>query len=216
MKPAAVGFRVHSGWTALVALTVNKGTPSILRRQRAELARTFTYEYRQPYHTAAKMPADEAGVFVSRMRAEARRLALEAIRKLEGALGKEGYSLTRSGLLLASGRPLPELAGILASHSLIHTADGELFREAILDATARCGLPCATVKEKDLLEAAPRTLGLKSSDLLRRIRGLGRSLGPPWSQDEKYSFLVAWLSAVAPPSARLSARVATRGKSRRQ
>lgn len=216
MEPAALGFRVHSGWTALVAVTVNKGTPAILARQRAQLVETFTYEYRQPYHTAAKMPADDAGAFVSRMRAEARRLAFRTIRRLETALGKEGYGLTRSGLLLASGRPLPELAGILASHSLIHTADGELFREAILHATARCGLECATIKERDLLDSAARNLHLKPSDLSRRMAELGSTLGPPWSQEEKYASLVAWLAAVAPAATQFSAKVATQGKSHRQ
>lgn len=216
MKPAAVGFRVHSGWTALVALTLKEGAPSILARERAQLVRTFTYEYRQPYHTAARMPAGDRGAFVSRMRAEARRLAFRTIHRLKTALAKEGYSLTGSGLLLASGRPLPELDGILASHSLIHTADGELFREAILDATVRAGLSCARIREKDLLDAAARTLGLKSREVSRRIQGLGRPLGPPWSQDEKQASLVAWLAAVAPPSAASSARVATPGGLRPQ
>jgi hypothetical protein len=198
MKAAAVGFRVHSGWTALVALTVNEHTPLILARERAHLVRTFTFEYRQPYHTAARMPAGDRGAFISRIRAEARQLAFRTIRRLKTALAKEGYSLTRCGLLLASGRPLPELAGILASHSLIHTADGELFREAILDAAARAGLPCARIRERDLFDSAAHTLGLRTSDVLRRIRGLGRSLGPPWSQDEKHASLVAWVAALAP------------------
>jgi hypothetical protein len=214
MKAATVGFRVHSGWTALVALSVREGKPSILARERAELVRTFTYEFRQPYHTAARMPAGAREAFVSRIRAEAKRLAFRAIQRLKVTLHKQGYSLARSGLLLASGRPLPELAGILASHSLIHTADGELFRKAILDATARCGLPCTTIKEKDLLESAARTLGMKSSGVSRRIREFGRPLGPPWSQDEKYASLVAWLAAAG--LVRSGSRVATRGKSRRQ
>ena len=206
MKPAALGFRVHSGWTALVALTAQDGTPSILARDRARLVRTFTYKYRQPYHTAARMPVRDREAFIQSIQAQARRLAFRTILRLRTRLENEGYSLTRSGLLLASGQPLPELAGILASHSLIHTADGELFREAILDATTRCGLPCVRIKERDLLDFAARSLGRKSSDVWRRIVGLGRALGPPWSQDEKRASLVAWLATVAPRSARLSVR----------
>jgi len=216
MKPAAVGFRVHSGWTAVVAVAIDEGIPLVLARERAHLVRTFTYEYRQPYHTAATMPADDREVFVSRVRAEARHLAFRTISRLRDTLGKEGYSLTSSGLLLASGRPLPALAGILASHSLIHAADGELFRDAILDATARSGLLCAKVKERDLLDSATRILGLQSRDLSRRMRELGRRLGPPWSQDEKYASLIAWLAAVGSRTARSSARAVTRGKLRPQ
>jgi len=215
MKSAAVGFRVHSGWAAVVALAVNKGGPFILARERARLVRSFTYEYRQPYHTAAKMCVGERAAFLSGVRAEARHFAFRAIRDLKAALEREGYALQRAGLLLASGRPLPGLASILASHSLIHTADGELFREAILDGAARCGLRCATMKEKSLLESASRILGVKPADLSRRIRGLGRLLGPPWSQDEKYASLVAWLAVAAPSLALSSARFATRRKSPR-
>jgi len=40
----------------------------------------------------------------------------------------KGYRPVGSALLLASGRPLPKLETILASHALIHTADGEHFR----------------------------------------------------------------------------------------
>jgi hypothetical protein len=30
--------------------------------------------------------------------------------------------------------------------------------------------------------------------LKRRVAGFGKSLGPPWSQDEKFATLGAWLS----------------------
>ena len=136
MKRAAVGFRVHSGWTARIALTITKGSPAVLVRQRTSLVKTFTYKFRQPYHTAEKLPPQEARAFVARVRSEARRLALRAIRDLKAEIEAQGYALTSFGLLLASGRPLPALAKILASHSIIHTADGELFREALLHAAA--------------------------------------------------------------------------------
>lgn len=194
MKSAAVGFRAHSGWTALVALAVTKGVPSVLARQRLHLVETFTYEFRQPFHTGEKMPLDEARAFISRAQKEARRLALRAIRKLQIELKEQGYSLARCGLLLSSGRPLPELSKILASHSLIHSADGELFREALLHAGARCGLKAITIKERELLDSASRALHVTPNDLTRRIAELGRSLGAPWTQDEKLASLVAWLA----------------------
>lgn len=197
MTSATVGFRVHSGWTALVALAVTKGAPSVLARQRVHLVKTFTYEFRQPYHTAEKMPPNKGRLFISRVQAEARRLAFRAIRDLQAGLEAQGYELARCGLLLASGRPLPRLPEILASHALIHTADGELFREALLHASARCGLETVTVKERELVAVASRALRLKPGDLTRRAAELGRPLGPPWSQDEKFASLAAWLALVA-------------------
>jgi hypothetical protein len=204
MKHAAVGFRVHSGWAAMIALSVTKGAPVVLVRERLHLVENFTYEFRQPYHTAEKLPLGEALAFVARVRSEARRLALRAIRELKTKLRDQGYSLTGFGLLLASGRPLPAFAKILAAHSLIHTADGELFREALLHAAARTGLKPVVIRERELAHSASRTLRRRPADLAQSISALGRPLGPPWSQDEKLASLVAWLAASLPSTSHLS------------
>ncbi len=193
-KQGALGFRAHSGWAAVVAVRVDKGVPAVLARQRVHLVETFTYEFRQPYHTAKKMPPGEGREFISRMRTEARRLAYRAIRELASRTQEQGVKLTRCGLLLASGRPLPALDKILASHALIHTADGELFREALLHASARCGLRDFRVKERELLDRAGRAFRLKPAEIMRCVTELGRPLGSPWSQDEKFATVAAWLA----------------------
>ena len=198
MKQAAIGFRAHSGWAAVVAVCLDRGLPVVLARQRVHLVETFTYEFRQPYHTAEKMPQGQAREFISRMRTESRRLAYRAVQELESRTQEQGVKLTRCGLLLASGRPLPVLEKILASHALIHTADGELFREAILHASARCGLRDFRIREKELLDRAENVLRLKSAALMRRVTELGRSFGAPWSQDEKFAALAAWLALATP------------------
>jgi hypothetical protein len=198
-KQAALGFRAHSGWTALVVVSLEKGFPTVLARERVHLVETFTYEFRQPYHTAGKMPLDKARAFISRVQNEARRFAYRAIHSLQTDLQEKGFKLARCGLVLASGKPLPILDKILASHALIHTADGELFREAILHASVRCGLSNFTIKERELLDSAGRVFRCKPSDLLRRVTELGRPLGSPWSQDEKFATLAAWLASTLPP-----------------
>ncbi len=200
MKSAALGFRAHSGWTALVALSLARGAPCVLARQRIHLVKTFTYRFRQPYHTAKNLPLDEARAFIFSVQTEARSLAYRAIRKVQESLQAQGYRLARCGLVLASGRPVPSLPDILASHALIHTADGELFREALLHASARCGLLSKTAKERELLNEASRVLRLTPSILTRRIADLGRPLGAPWSQDEKLASLIAWLALASKPS----------------
>jgi hypothetical protein len=197
-KRAALGFRVHSGWSAVVAVCLEKGAPVVLARQRIHLVETFSYEFRRPYHTAEKMLAGQGREFIERVRDEARRLACRAIRELGSRTREQGVELTRCGLLLASGRPLPGLEKILASHALIHTADGELFREALLHASARCGLRDFRIKEKELLDRAGKALRFKPAELMGRVTELGRSLGSPWSQDEKFATIAAWLALKAP------------------
>ena len=199
LRQAALGFRVHSGWAALVAVSLEKGAPVVLARQRVHLVETFSYEFRQPYHTAEKMQSRQACEFIERIQDEARRLAYGAIGDLQSDLQEKGLKLTRCGLLLASGRPLPALEKILASHALIHTADGELFREALLHASVRCGLRDFRIRERELLDRAGQALRLKSDDLMGRVTELGRPFGAPWSQDEKFATLAAWLALRAPP-----------------
>src|SRR5882762_1571688 len=194
VKQAAAGFRENSGWTALVAVCLEKGAPIILARRRVHLVETFGYEFRQPYHTAEKIPLDKARDFVSRMQSEARRLARRAILGLRSDLQTQGFALKCCGLILAAGRPLPDLEKILASHALIHTADGELFREAIVHASLRSGLTMCTVKERELLDRAGQAFRIKSAALLQRVTELGRPLGAPWSQDEKFATIAAWLA----------------------
>lgn len=194
MKPAAVGFRTHSGWAAMVAVCLEKGAPRVLVRERVQLVETFSYRFRQPYHTAEKLPLGEAREFVARMEAEAERLAHRAIHTLESDLEKQGFRATRCSLLLASGKTLPNLEKILASHALIHTADGELFREALLCAAKRSGLATAKIKERQLLEIGQQALRTEPAALVCRLAELGRPLGPPWAQDEKFATLAAWLA----------------------
>ena len=200
MNQAALGFRAHSGWTSLVAIALEDGLPMVLLRQRLHLVRNFTYEFRQPYHTAEKSPRAEASGVISRARAEARSLAYKAVHSVQARLQTEGYVLKCCGLLLASGRPLPSLLQILESHALIHTADGELFREALLHASKRCGLETFGVKERDAIDIFVDSLRLQPGEIKRRLADLGTGLGPPWKQDEKLAALIAWLS-LANPSA---------------
>jgi hypothetical protein len=172
-----------------------------LLRERPHLVRTFTYEFRQPYHTAQKGSPAEARDVVERARIEARSLAWQTISSAQSSFQRQGYEVKRCGLLLSSGKPLPELSRILASHALIHTADGELFREALLHASVRCGIDSFTALESGLFERASQTLRLKDDELARCLIHVGAEVGSPWTQDEKLASLVAWLSLISQPRA---------------
>jgi hypothetical protein len=193
MKQAAVGFRVHSGWSALVAVSLENDAPTVLSRERVHLVETFSYKFRQPYHTAEKMPLERARAFVEGALSEAKRLATKALLSTRAELEKRGYQVERCALLLASGKTLPSLDRILLSHALIHTADGELFREALRCSSDGCGLVMMCIKERELLDRGALAFRASREKLLRRMTELGRSLGSPWTQDEKYAALAAWL-----------------------
>jgi len=194
VETAAVGFRVHSGWAAAVVVCGPVKAPEVVERRKIQLVKLFSYTYRQPYHTAKAMTPPEAANFIRRMQAEGKRLGVAALRSLQADVQGAGWKITRAALLLASGRALPGLKKILASHALIHTADGELFRESLRAACEQCELPVSAMREKELFAAASKELGLPPAQLKQRIAGLGKSLGPPWTEDEKLAALAAWLS----------------------
>jgi hypothetical protein len=140
------------------------------------------------------MTLDEARTFLEQQRIEANTLALSAIRSAQTEVAQQGYKLTRAALLLASGRPLPELPKILTSHSTIHTADGEFFRESLIHSCKRTKLAMNPIKERELLATASATLRRKPAALTKFLTNLGKPLGSPWTTDEKLATLAAWLA----------------------
>lgn len=194
MKAAAVGFRVHSGWAAAVVVCGPVEAPVVLERRKIQLVKIFSYAFRQPYHTAKAMTPPDGAKFIRSVQADGKRLGMAALRSLQADVDAVGFKIARAALLLASGRTLPELEKILASHALIHTADGELFRESLRAACSGCKLPMKAMREKELFTEASRKLGVPAAQLKRRIAGLGKSLGPPWTEDEKLATLAAWLT----------------------
>lgn len=171
------------------------GSPAVIDRRRIELTKSGIP--RQPYHAAEGMELQAAKKFLQRCTNAARLLARQAVRAVIGDLRKNGYEVVGSGVLLASGRPLPSLAATLASHALIHTAEGELFREALIRASEHFDLPVTTMKERELYARGAGQLRIPLQKLGCRLTDMGRTIGPPWRQDEKLAALVGWLRLAA-------------------
>jgi hypothetical protein len=198
MSRATIGFRAHSGWAAFVVLCADARSPNVIDRRRIELIDQEVPSAKQPYHAAKKLELPEAHNLVNRCVERTQLLATQALRALVKNLLEQGHEVVGCGIVLASGRPLPALAATLASHALIHTAEGELFRNAIVHAGESCGLPITGVKERDLFIRASAQLRIPEDKLRLRLVDMGRSIGAPWGQDQKYAALVAWLALAAP------------------
>jgi hypothetical protein len=191
---AALGLCVHSGWAVLVAVSGPLAAPAVLARRRIELTDRASPGGNQPFHAARGLPLDAAGQLAGRALDGATRMARGALAAAAGELRRQGAGRIACGILQSSARPLPSFAAVLASHALVHTAEGELFRDALATAAAGQGLPVLRVKERELLDRCRARLGVAAGDLERHLAGLGRTLGPPWRQDEKLATLAAWLA----------------------
>ncbi len=186
---AALGFRAHSGWAALVAVAGPLSSPVVIIRRRVELADDSMP--RQPYHAAEKLDLREATALIRHCADRASLLARQALREAVAEVNSQGFKAAAVGILASSGRTLPSLPAILASHALIHTAEGELYRNALARARE---LPVTRIKEREILASAESVLGLPAIRLQQTISDLGKALGPPWTQDQKLAALAAWLS----------------------
>jgi len=191
MKRAAIGVRMHSGWGALVAVSNSAGTVEAIDRRRVTITSPGTPGANQPYHFAENLELPEAEKFLGNCFAASRGLAMAAVRDVVGELRGRQYRVVGCAVLLASGRLLPPLSKILASHALIHAAEGEFFREAFSKACEGLDLSVTGLRERTLDECVQTTFGNAATRMWQQISTLGRSLGPPWTKDQKTAALAA-------------------------
>jgi len=189
MKRAALGVRMHSGWGVLVAISGDADSFEILDRRRIVTTDPSIPGANQPYHYAANLELPESETYLADCAALSERLASEAVASVVQIL--RNYRIAGSAVLLASGRPLPSLSKILASHPLIHTAEGDFFRDAVRKACERSGIPVTAIRERELDERAKTAFGKAASRIQRQISALGSSIGPPWTKDHKTAALAA-------------------------
>ena len=180
----ALGFRAHSGWVAVVAVAGTIDAPRVLERRRIVIADPEMPGSKQPYHAAAELSFPQAEDLVRRVIESSRALDLEAISATVKGLQSRDHEVAGRGVLLGSGKTLPGLERVLASHALIHTAEGEMFRDVPVWAAMECHVPVTGVREKALDVAS-----------LRRIDSLGKLIGPPWTQDQKYAAVAALMAS---------------------
>ena len=190
---AALGFRVHSGWAASVAVVGPRGAPRVIDRRRLELIDPKARGAQQPYHAAKEMKLADAEAFLKRCSSATLATATASLRDLVSDLVNKGYKIAGACILLGSGRPTGDLAATLRSHAMIHTAEGQFFRNALQNACESCSVPLLGVKEKELLSRATDGIRIPTAELHQRISEIGKSIGPPWRQDEKLCTIAAWL-----------------------
>jgi len=191
MKRAGVGFREHTGWAAMVALGGGVTAPVVLARSRYELSEGDLP--RAAYHAARQLDVENAGRLVHQVGLVARSAAESQLRRTVAELEAAGYEVV--GTAVAAPRELPaDLSEILGSHPLVHTAEGQLYRDALAEAAELVGLPLTRFLQQELYEETAVLIGTSEASLQAQLTGLGRALGPPWQRDQKEAAAAAWLA----------------------
>ena len=181
---------MHSGWGILVAVT---DTAQIIDRRRIIVITDDIQGGKQPYHHAEEIGLADAEKYLAGYISKCDRLACKELQRTISELHSRGYQAATAALLLASGRTLPALPQILAAHPLIHSAEGELFRQAVRQSCESLSIPVMGYRERDLQVHAKKSLA-NSSKVLRELAAAGKTMGAPWTADHKSAALAAYLA----------------------
>lgn len=183
MGKAALGFKPRTGRAVLVAIAMEEGGPRVV--DRAEIALLPPGEM-APYHAADGLAPAAADKHVREAIARARRLAREAIRDAAKRCAAAGHEAHACGILTGKGLPQAWTTDeILAVHVRMHMAEGEMFRDILVEAARAQGFAPATLPDKTALDDAARKLAIPRAKLDKRLAAIGKEAGPPWGAYQK-------------------------------
>jgi len=177
-----------------MAVAGNAAAAEILKRSRIDIVDRTAAGAVQPYHFAQGQPLAAAERHLANCAASSERLAFEGLHKAADEIRQSKAEIDGCAILMASGRPLPELSKILGSHPLIHTAEGEFFRQAFWRAAKRLKIQVTGFRERDLEQQARDVFGdAAAAEVDKTVANLGKAIGPPWTADQKLATLAALL-----------------------
>jgi hypothetical protein len=176
----------------MVVLGGTPAAPELLARSRVQLIDDHDPESKQPYHAVEFLCVEEATGRLDGYMAVATRLAHDSIRSQSEQLQERGIIIRSVGIIDSSSRKQISLPAILASHALIHAADGDHFRNALFVAAEQCRLQVCRIPARTLEAHAGKCLRLPANRILATVNKLALGKGPPWGADQKKAALLAW------------------------
>jgi hypothetical protein len=189
-ETVALGFRVKSGWAAVVLLTGPIGSPALRDNRVIDLSDPRFPETRQPHHAATGQLETDAKK-IKRRTNIVQGVTKQSIKKRLADYQREGYAITRASLVVGSQL---DPATIANPHIRAHALEGQLFRSALERALNGHGIRTAVLLERDAYDKAAMQLKKSSADVRRAIQNLGRFTGGPWRSEQKFAALAAWFA----------------------
>lgn len=190
MSRLALAVARHNGWAWFVTVA-SRGTDfEVVDRRRVELIEAD--QPKQPYHhDALRISAAEAKRLLDAVHDSVHRCAARALGETLRVLGDHG----EVDLLAIDGPPrrpvLEDLEEILASHQIVHTADGELYRSIIVAEAIALGLGVFEAPRGKAFSIAAEALGLTAMQIETLAGELGKPLGAPWRKEHRAATALA-------------------------
>jgi hypothetical protein len=173
-----IGLHSRTGSAEAVVISDRNGSPAFLGRWSLDLLDGRVE--RQIFHVVADVALVDAERQVRRVVDAITEIAttrLDGIRREVGPLDAAG--------VIVGDYPVPDsLAAILAAHTLMHAAEGAMFRDALLDAATTHGIRAVGVSRN---RATDRLAG----DLAAAVAAIGAAAGRPWRKEQKLATVAA-------------------------
>ena len=182
MTKAAIGFKPRTGRAVMVTLASDAQDTRVIDRQ--EIALLPPGEM-APYHAAEGLESKAADRHVKAAIERARKLAGAAVKDAANRCAGAGHDLAGVGVLVGTGMPQWTTDEILAVHVRMHKAEGEMFRDILVEAVRDFEMEPTTLPDKTALDAAAKKLGITRAKLDAEIAAMGKAAGPPWGQYQK-------------------------------
>ena len=183
----ALGFRVKTGWAAVVLIAGPKSAPSLLDSRIIELNDPHVPDSRQPYHAGfGSAQTDERKV--AQLVRGIEQFSHHAIAQLVSDYKKQ-YRVKNAGIIATS---LTDPATIANQHMRAHASEGRLFRTVVVDGLEECGLATRVVLEREVYQQ----LGKALRRPVPRIKTLVTARGSDtsrWRAEQKVATAAAWL-----------------------
>ena len=189
-QPAALGFRVKSGWAAAVLLTGSTRSPQLCDVWRIDLSDPRLSETRQPYHAAmGKLETDTTKI--NRRVRVVRSISQQSIATLLAGYRQKGYAISRAALVVGSQVDPDSIAN---AHIRAHAFEGQLFRSVLEEALQGYRIRTEILIERNAYAQAAAKLKESNENVRRVIQNFGRAAQGPWRAEQKLAALAAWLA----------------------
>ena len=189
-QPAALGFRVKSGWAAAVLLTGPACSPQLCDVRQIGLSDPQHPETRQPYHAAmGKLETDTTKI--NRLVRVVRSITQQSIATLIAAYRGNGHGITRSALVVGSQVDPDSIAN---AHIRAHAFEGQLFQSVLKEALQAHGIRTEVLIERNAYSHGAVKLIESNENVRRVIKNLGENTQGPWRAEQKLAALAAWLA----------------------
>ena len=189
--PAALGFRVKSGWATAVLLSGSRRGPRLVHCREALLSNPKIPQSKQPYHAVLGLPEQEAANRTEKLRRVVSAAAKDSVAELLKEANAAGYDVRGAACVVGS---LVDPATLHNEHIRAHGLEGQLFRVVLQEAFCARKIPYTTFVEKEAYEAAAVVLGMRAGQIKRAIAKLREAHVGNWRAEEKLAALAAWVA----------------------